>query len=147
MRFTLYFWYFYDIRELRKDFFWCIARIAKYYFSIIINTETTLQRCSLEKCSENMKRTYRRTPIPKCDFIKVPFQNTFSEELLWRAVSINKFRHFLQEEFSFITQKIKIFVKVFFGKCQKVCLKLWIYSQSLRKSLTEKLHFLAVVFR
>ena len=27
-----------------------------------------------KKCSENMQQIYRRTPMPKCDFIKVTLQ-------------------------------------------------------------------------
>ena len=27
-----------------------------------------------ERCSENMPQTYKRTPIPKCDFNKVALQ-------------------------------------------------------------------------
>ena len=47
-------------------------------------------------CSENMQQIYRKTPMPKCDFTKVPkfsckfaayLQNTFSSEHLWRAAS------------------------------------------------------------
>ena len=38
------------------------------------NTETAVQRCSEEKCSENMQKIYRKTPMPKCDFNKVAKQ-------------------------------------------------------------------------
>ena len=61
----------------------------------------------IKKCSEKMKQIYRRTSMPKCDFNKVTFhfhwnhtsawvfsckfaayfQNTFSQEQLWRADS------------------------------------------------------------
>ena len=61
-----------------------------------------------KKCSENMQQTYRRTPMSKGDFDKVTkklywnctlawlfsskftvyFQNTFSQEHLWKAASI-----------------------------------------------------------
>ena len=27
-----------------------------------------------KKCAENMQQLYRRTPMPKCDFNKVPLQ-------------------------------------------------------------------------
>ena len=60
-----------------------------------------------KRCSENMQQIYRRTPMPKYDFNKVAkqlywkrtstwvfsckfaayFQNTFSQEHLWRAAS------------------------------------------------------------
>ena len=80
-----------------------------------------IRKCSIEKqptrvvpgkkCSENMQRNYRRTPMPKCDFNKVAklkqlywnrtsawvfsckfaayFQNTFFKEHLWVAASVN----------------------------------------------------------
>ena len=35
----------------------------------------------IKRCSENMQKIYRRTPMPKCDFNK-PFQNTFLYEHL-----------------------------------------------------------------
>ena len=51
-----------------------------------------------KSCSENMQQIYRRTHMPKCDFalrhayspIKLAayFQNTFSQEHLWRATSV-----------------------------------------------------------
>ena len=42
---------------------------------ILLLTETATQRCSLNKrCSENMQQIYRKTPMPKCDFIKVAKQ-------------------------------------------------------------------------
>ena len=61
-----------------------------------------------KRCSENMQQIYRRTPMPKCDFIKVAlqfywnrtpawvfscrfavfFQDTFSKEHLWVAASV-----------------------------------------------------------
>ena len=60
-----------------------------------------------KRCPENMQPTYRRTPMPKCDFNKVAlslywnrtsarvfsckfaayFQNTFSKKHLWTAAS------------------------------------------------------------
>ena len=62
----------------------------------------------IKRCSEKMKQVYRRTSMPKCDFNKVTFhvhwnhtsawvfsckfaayfQNTFSQEQLWRADSV-----------------------------------------------------------
>ena len=67
----------------------------------------------IKRCSENMLETYRRTPMPKCDFNKVAkelywnltstwafsckyaayFQNTFSSEHLWRAASVGMYQH------------------------------------------------------
>ena len=32
---------------------------------------------SKKRCSENMQQIYRRTHMPKCDFNKIAFQNTF----------------------------------------------------------------------
>ena len=75
---------------------------------LIEHKEAALQRCPWEKLIKNMEQIYRRTPMPKCDFIKVAkqlywnctsawvfsckftayFQNTFSQEHLWVAVSV-----------------------------------------------------------
>ena len=61
-----------------------------------------------KRCSENMQRIFRRTPMPKCDFNKFVkqlywnhtltwvfsckfvayFQNTFSEDQIWAAASV-----------------------------------------------------------
>ena len=38
------------------------------------STEAAVQRCSSERCSENMQQIYRGTPMPKCDFNKVAKQ-------------------------------------------------------------------------
>ena len=58
----------------------------------------------LQRCSENMRQIYRRTPMPKCDFkatllkshfgmgvlckFAAYFENTFSQEQFWRAATV-----------------------------------------------------------
>ena len=37
------------------------------------DTEAVTQGVSRENCSKNMQQTYRRTPMPKCDFNKSHF--------------------------------------------------------------------------
>ena len=69
--------------------------------------ETAFRSVLRKKCSKNMQHTYRRTPMSKWDFNQVSvqlywncssarvfsckfaayFQNTFSQEHLWMAVS------------------------------------------------------------
>ena len=36
--------------------------------------EAATQRCTYERCSENMLQIYRKTPMPKCDFNKAAKQ-------------------------------------------------------------------------
>ena len=77
----------------------------------------------IKGCSENMQQMYRRTPMPKCDFNKVAkqlywnhtsawvlsckfaayFQNTLSEEHLWKATSRVKVNLF-QTELSHVSE-------------------------------------------
>ena len=54
-----------------------------------------------KRCSENMQQIYRRTPMPKCDFNKVAFQNTFSQEHLWVLLdfSFSDFSDFSLEDY------------------------------------------------
>ena len=63
------------------------------------------QMAARKKCSENIQKVYRRTPMPKCDFIKVallhgcspvnllyifrtPFPKSNSKELLLKVKSV-----------------------------------------------------------
>ena len=36
-----------------------------------------------QRCSENMQQTYRRTPMSKCDFNKVPLQLNWNQTSAW----------------------------------------------------------------
>ena len=50
--------------------FHCIKNFVKFTGKYLCQTEAVLQRCSWEKCSENMQQIYRRIPMLKCDFNK-----------------------------------------------------------------------------
>ena len=70
-----------------------------------IDTQSNLERkqpsigALTKSCSENMQQTYRRTPMPKCDFNKVPllfgmvvFSCKFAAYFqLWRAASLGSY--------------------------------------------------------
>ena len=57
-------------------------------YQYFIQLQKQLSRGVIKKrCSENMQQTYRRTPMPKCDFNEVAKHNTFSLENLWTAAS------------------------------------------------------------
>ena len=51
--------------------------------------EGAIQRCSKEKCSENMQQIYQRTPMPKCDFNKVAIE-------LWIIVNCESLRKYFK---------------------------------------------------
>ena len=42
--------------------------------SAIKHQKEPLRGVPRKRCSENMQRIYRRTPVPKCDFNKVALQ-------------------------------------------------------------------------
>ena len=69
-------------------------------------SEAVLQRCSQERCFENMQQIYSRTPMPKCDFKKIVKQRCSPVNVLhifrtpfpkntsvWRAASVFKKYH------------------------------------------------------
>ena len=85
-------------------------KIYGFRSAAFLKTSSAIQRQPTigvlrKRCSKNMLQNYRRTPMPKCDFNKVAkqlywnhtsawvfsckfaayFQNTFSQEHLWRA--------------------------------------------------------------
>ena len=51
----------------------------------------------IERCSENMQQTYRRTPMPKCDFNKVANQLYWNHTSVW--VFSCKFAAYFQNTF------------------------------------------------
>ena len=55
----------------------------------------------IKRCSENMQQSYRRTPMPKCDFNKVAI---FFEITLWRGYFPVNLLHVFRTRFPKITQ-------------------------------------------
>ena len=51
-----------------------------------------------ERCSENMRQIYRKTPMPKCDFNQVAKQLYRNHTLAW--VFSRKFAAYFQNTFS-----------------------------------------------
>ena len=50
-----------------------------------------------KRCSENMQQIYRRTPMPKCDFNKVPFSEQFFNRTplngcFWNCLTLRDFK-------------------------------------------------------
>ena len=109
-----------------------------------------------KRCSENMQKIYRRTPVPTCDLNKVAlqlywnhtstwvfsrkfpvyFQNTFSSENLWVAASIACtlaiYWNNVNNEFRYTEQSPEVFYKKMFLKT----------SQNSQKNTTAKISFL-----
>ena len=104
--------YFYHI-ETRK-MIWIAKQCTSFYvIGTLALNRLRCSICQMQpsrvvlrkRCSENMQQIYRRIPTPKCDFNKVTlqlywnhtsawvfsckfaayFQNTFSQEHLWKA--------------------------------------------------------------
>ena len=67
--------------------------------------ESAVQRCSWEKNSENMQQSYRRTPMPRCDFNKVALLCNFIEIALRHGCSPVNLLHIFRTPFLRNTSK------------------------------------------
>ena len=80
----------------RKDF--GLTELTEEDLSFIRCSEAALQRCFYENVFKNMQQIYRRTPMPKCDFNKVPKQLYWNHTSEW--VFFCKFSVYFQDTFS-----------------------------------------------
>ena len=56
---------------------------ARIRMNILLLPEAAIQKCSSERCSENMQQIYRRIPMPKCDFSKAALQIYWNHTSAW----------------------------------------------------------------